>query len=304
MSSQLRDQRGFVLVVVLWIIAILAIVAAAFSRSVQGYVREASSSARTADAQMMADAGANLVAYLFTANRGRPDLQRRFGVDGRIFACRFAELGTLQIAVQDAGGKVNVNLADPRLLAALMSGLGVPVEAAVRHADRIVDFRDPDDETNPSGAERQAYLDALAPRGPKNAPFESLLELHQVLGLDAATVATISPYLTLNSGSAKLDPAVTPAALTVILNKGLRLLPFAKGFSILEDRVPEEFSGTAQGRHYWVSITARPDAGGAFVREATIDLQSPDNPRPRFIGWDIGTDTGPSTDAVETPPPC
>lgn len=293
------DQRGFILIVVLWVVVLLAIIAAAFTRSVQGFVREAAGSSRVAEAQAMADGGAELVAYEFAAGRAR----RRFAADGSPLRCRFADRGTLQITVQDTSGRVNVNFAEPRLLAALFAGVGVSAEDAVRYGDRIADYRDGDDEPSTGGAERDQYLAAGLTHGPKNAAFDSLLELSQVLGIDPAAASAVMPYVTLHSGSGKLNPAAISPRLTAVINAGLQKLPLASQNSLFGDILPAEFITTDEAATFALSIVALPDRGGAFEREAILALPAPANPRPKFVSWSVGDRAAiPPADDAGLPP--
>jgi general secretion pathway protein K len=72
------------------------------------------------------------------------------------------------------------------LLEWLLRGLDVSPEKAVALAAAIVDFRDEDDVPGVNGAESAAYRAAGLAQGPKNAPFETVTELDQVLGMDLA----------------------------------------------------------------------------------------------------------------------
>ena len=54
----------------------------------------------------------------------------------------------------------------------------------------------------PNGAEEAAYRAAGLPWGPKNAPFETVEELQQVLGMTADIYKRVAPSLTTYSGEA------------------------------------------------------------------------------------------------------
>ena len=55
--------------------------------------------------------------------------------------------------------------------------------SAAALVDAIVDFRDEDDLHCLQGAEDRDYADAGLPRGAKDAAFEAVEELQQVLGM-------------------------------------------------------------------------------------------------------------------------
>ena len=91
--------------------------------------------------------------------------------------------GRLRIEVTDASGLVELNNAGPELLKALLAGAGVDARGIrITFAEAIQDWRDRDDQSLPHGAESADYRAAGRSR-PKNASFESIEELGQVLGM-------------------------------------------------------------------------------------------------------------------------
>ena len=218
---------GFVLIVVIWMAALLALIAAGFARSVQTYVRVTANSIESARAEALADSGVNLAIIDLVAMRTAPDRARRFPIEGTAVACAMGGDATISIGVQDAGGRINLNLAGEGLLAALFVGLGATHDAAARYADTIIDFRDRDDVRRPHGAEAAEYRAAGVTMRPKNAPFEAFEELHQVLGLEPEMIAAMRPHVTLHSASAGLDPRVIQPALLELLTGGQDQRPAA-----------------------------------------------------------------------------
>jgi type II secretory pathway component PulK len=74
---------GFVLIVVIWLIALLALFAVGFSASVRSHLRWTANSVQTAKAETIADAGVQLAVLSLVASsqsRGKP---RRFPIDGQ-----------------------------------------------------------------------------------------------------------------------------------------------------------------------------------------------------------------------------
>ncbi|MBI3608737.1 MAG: type II secretion system minor pseudopilin GspK [Nitrospirae bacterium] len=111
--------------------------------------------------------------------------------------------GTVAVAIQDEGGKINVNaLVNPdgtiHLPLAIeqlkklfqLKGLDpAPVDA-------IVDWLDRDDVEEPGGAETVYYQRLDRPYHCRNGQFETLAELHLVKGITDEVYRAISPYLT------------------------------------------------------------------------------------------------------------
>ena len=111
---------------------------------------------------------------------------------------------------QVRAGLVDLNAASPALLEWLLRGLGVAPDRAAALAAAIVDFRDEDDIPSINGAESTAYRAAGLAHGPKNAPFETVMELDQVLGMDVTLLGRLRAVTTVYSRQRGIDGAVAP----------------------------------------------------------------------------------------------
>jgi Tfp pilus assembly protein PilX len=80
--SPLRNERGFVLVVVIAAIGLLALAAAGFAQVTRSHVRAAASTLSSSTAGSLADAGVQLAVLDLMAARRDPASQRRFTVGG------------------------------------------------------------------------------------------------------------------------------------------------------------------------------------------------------------------------------
>lgn len=85
------------------------------------------------------------------------------------------------IEVSDAGALVDLNAASVALFEPITRGVGLQEARSKAVPAAIVDFRDADDDFQSGGAEAEQYRAAGLPLGPKNAPFETVVELDQVL---------------------------------------------------------------------------------------------------------------------------
>src|SRR5262249_56000862 len=108
-------------------------------------------------------------------------------------------------AATDVGGPVDRKAAPGRLLEWLLRGLDVAPEKATALAAAIVDFRDADDVPSVNGAESAAYRTAGLGHGPKNAPFETVTELDQVLGMDPVLLDHLRAVATVHSRQPRTD---------------------------------------------------------------------------------------------------
>jgi general secretion pathway protein K len=306
-----EDERGFVLLVVLAALGLLALVAASFAQVARSHIRLAAVASESAKAEALADAGAHMAILDLVAARGSPRgplSPRRFALDATPLGCRIPGAGTLVIAVQDEAGKVDLNIASPPLLRALVLGTGVSGgEAAV---DAVLDFRDDDDDRRVSGAERAEYEAAGRPYGPRNGPFLAVEELAAVLGITQADADRLRPFVTIHSGLAAIDMNVAPQALVDVLAHGLRsgggpsLLESglsAGGLGATEQRstLPSQFLAASTRRAFSIRSQARTAGGTTFVRETVLEFVAPNSSVFVLRRWHRGSAAAaPATEAL------
>lgn len=208
----MRDRRprprGVALVIVLWVLALLAVVVLGFAVETRSGLRIARNHVESARARALADAGVSLaIAKLTTPNPEIP-----WPADGRSRVFFFGE-GEIRVSVQDEGGKVDLNTAPDDLLAGLFLALDIAPDVGQRLVDAIDDWKDPDDLRRPNGAEADDYRAAGLPYGPRNGPFESVDELRLVLGMTRDLYRRVSPFVTVYSRSARVNPMTAPPAV-------------------------------------------------------------------------------------------
>lgn len=193
---------GAALLLVLWLVALLTALIGAFALSARVEALQGRVLVDGAGAQEIARAG---VEYAL-ARLADPDPRSRWRADGRGYRWRYAD-AELRIAIVDESGKVDLNRADAALLGRLILAVGGEPGSADRIAAAIVDWRDTDALSQPAGGgEDPDYAAAGLPYGAKDAPFETVAEVEQVLGMTPALFARLAPYLTLYSGVARPDP--------------------------------------------------------------------------------------------------
>lgn len=198
----MNRARGAALLLVLWLLLLLSGLVAvfAFTSRIEGLQAGA---ARTRLAgQLAAEAGIEVAAR----HLSQADPARRWFPDGRPYGFSFAGY-RVEVQVLDEGAKLDLNAADATLLAALMRALGVPDERAGRLAGAIQDWRDPDGLLAlGGGAEDDDYAAADVEHGAKDAPFVTVSELQQVLGMDEATYRLLAPHVTVYSTAPRPRP--------------------------------------------------------------------------------------------------
>jgi type II secretory pathway component PulK len=295
-------QRGFALIAVLWIGILLALIAAAFSSAVRSRIRETAGRADTIRAEAVADAGVRM-ALMDLLNRGKnSQASPRFSSDGTPVVCSVGEEATLIIQVEDEEGKVNLNTSNEELLVALFAGLGATHDKARGYAERVMDFRDSDQDKRLDGAEREDY--AKSPEGvlgPKNTDFSSVDELDQVFGLPADLREKAKPFLTVFSTKDGIDASVAARALRDILVTGSNGIVAASNsagsgdsaFSISSE-LPRTFLARSSQRAYGITAEAFLPSGVRYVSEAVAGLPQGDVGIPVFQHWRRGMSRSPA----------
>jgi len=203
----LHSQRGAALLLVLWLITLLAALVGAFALTARIEQQQGRVLYRGVAADQAARAG---LEYALT-RLAMQDPALQWQADGRPYAWRFHDVA-VDVRIVDETGKVDLNAADITLLAALLQATGAAPEVATQVAGAIADWRDGDDFVQiTGGAEAADYASAGRPYGAKNAPFESVAEVEQVLGMTPALYEAVAPYLTIYSRLPAPDPQFAAA---------------------------------------------------------------------------------------------
>jgi general secretion pathway protein K len=253
-------QRGAALLLVMWLILLLSGLVAGYAAAARIESMQGNGLARGTASAEAARAGVEYAASRLLD----PDPARRWASDGRSY--RFAFDGAqIDVAVRDEAGKIDLNAAGPGLLLEFFMALGESRESATRLAGAILDWRDEDSLTQPAGgAEDANYQAAGLAWGAKDALFETVAELEQVLGMRPALYASAAPYLTVFSGAAMPDARSADGIV-------LRAMGVDRPQAVDPDAVPLAGSGTysidsrarlADGRRARVSVILRLGGNG------------------------------------------
>lgn len=209
----MTGMRGAALLLVLWLVALLTALVGAYALTARIEALQGRVGSRGAMAQEIARAGMEY-ALVRVADRNP---ETHWQPNGRAYAWRF-DGHDVQVRIIDETGKVDLNQADVPLLSRLMQALGEPPDAGDALAAAIVDWRDADDLSQPvGGAEDGDYAAAGRPYGAKDAPFETIAELEQVLGMTPDLYARLEPFLTLYSGRGQPDATYAQGPVLVAM---------------------------------------------------------------------------------------
>jgi general secretion pathway protein K len=190
-------ERGFALIAVLLVLAMLGVVGAEFAysmrleaTSVRAY-KEGIIGTHLAEAAI-AQATREIVADFDFACAGEDRQVTFYTKDGRVLP-RLARQqvafggGEFAYTIDDEERLLNVNISPPDRLDRLLRNLGI--EKATRDTinDSIQDWRDANDEHRVNGAESEdTYLKLAVPYRARNGALESITELLQIKGVTPA----------------------------------------------------------------------------------------------------------------------
>jgi len=210
----LARQEGLALVAVLWIVAALMVTATGVIYAVRGEVRTAASFREMAVAGALGEASVVLAASELAASRNRDSRLQRFDMT--------FEQSTVVVSVVPLTGLIDLNAAaEPLLTDMIAVAGGVDRSRAINLAQRIVDWRDTDEQARPDGAENSAYAAAGSPFRTRGGPFEAPEDLLQVLGMDYDLYVRLRPLFTVHlRGNGRVDPAAAPMPVLKILASG------------------------------------------------------------------------------------
>jgi general secretion pathway protein K len=275
-------ERGIAFVLVLWVIAMLSIMLGSFALVARTENLQSRHLFDTTQARYAAEAGLNLA--IFELRKADP--AERWVADGRPYRFGYGD-AEIEIAITDDSGKIDINSAGNNgdLLTNLFVTHGVPLDRAQALSDAVQDWIDPDDNTRPNGAEIAQYKAAGLPYGPKNAPFDTVSELQQVLGMTYDLYEKIEPGITIYSGRGAPNAAVgdptalramypdaSPEQIQQFIEQLHSQVPGAQGQApiLAPDGTPVMAGGS--GLTYSVKSRAKLPNGANTVLDATIRM--------------------------------
>ena len=214
MTRRVRDEGGFALLAVLWVMVGVASLALLYRLA----AREAVAAARNrADltvaawrAEGCAEAARAAISQALRAGRDEGPDSPTWAVLDRVVAADALAAGC-EVRLLSAGRGLDPNTADREMLLRLLTAADVPVGAADSMADALIDWRDPDSEPRPRGAEAGWYI-AAGRLPPRNGPLADVRELARVRGWDRAGLDTL---FSLEPGRIDLNRA-PPAVLAAL----------------------------------------------------------------------------------------
>jgi DNA uptake protein ComE-like DNA-binding protein len=240
--TAMRAQRGYVLIMVLGALALIAVVAARFAQRIEELQRQTAT--LQAHAQQRLEIGNALAATLYLASTRPlgpggfgPGIEPVLHADGRLY--RLPSGGEVQ--VQDQRGLIPLGAAERRPVSRLLQSLGVAQAQTDSWIDVLLDYQDTDSLKRLNGAEAPEYA-ALGLPPPRNEWLISLRELGRmpvwkerpdvVDRIEAFASVARQSVLNPNTASAEVLaaalPTATPEQLELLVTLRQRA-PFVNG---------------------------------------------------------------------------
>lgn len=208
-----NQQSGIALLIVLWMLALLSIIALAYSGMTRVEGQLTSNIVREASARALAESGFWLgVNDLIKA----PD-DRRFAPDGTRINLQQSLQQTLFISILDETGKIDLNKTSDQLLESLLASTGIDAGQNSYLRDAILDWRDRDQLKRVNGAEDDDYEAAGYPYGAKDGNFNSIEELSQIAGMTRDIYDKLQPLVTIHSMQGRVRLSTAPRSVLLAL---------------------------------------------------------------------------------------
>lgn len=295
-----HNERGIALVIVLWVGLLVAAIAGAFIVDTRNSTRLARNFLDNAEARALADGGIHLALFELV----RSGAETKWRRDGRLYR-RVVPGGTLEIAVEDEAGKIDLNNASDELLEGLFRAAGVDGDKASAFVQAIEDIRNDEDSREQllrsvgiPNDELKTVSDALRSSGQSNLgsgndpfstgntdgrTFYTVDSLGQVPGITPDLYALLLPALTV-FGDTKLNFLTSPReallAIPGVTAEAVDIFLLGRTADDANDPL-DAFLVEGRARDFWrksesafvtVKVLAQSENGAKFVRVAIVEI--------------------------------
>jgi general secretion pathway protein K len=185
----LCGTAGFALLIVLWWMALLALVVMQLLAAGRNETAIVANLRNSAIAEAVADGAVHRAIFQVLASR--------WDADGTPHTVRTAQ-GAAVVTITDEGKKIDPNIAPAAVMEGLLRACGANARVAGPLARAIVEWRSIDGLRSPD-AKRQPYQAAGLGYLPPSRRFVSDDELGLVLGMSPALLACIAPHISIHS---------------------------------------------------------------------------------------------------------
>ena len=299
-----RRERGFALLLVIWVVAILSVLAAGFAVATRSESRLARNLLEAAEARALAEAGVARAGLALLET----DPRRQWRGDGTPHELAL-EGGTARIRIEDEAGKIDLNLAPPELLSGLCVELRIDGSICAALMDGVTERRR---SVAPTPAPNQPLqLGALRFQAGQAigigtqsltqlqvAAFGAVDELSQLPGIDPETVERLRPFVTVYSQNPRIDTSVAPREVLLAIpganpREVERLMDARAALSLNPQAgtvLPtlsgvDNYVASGQLRIATILATGVTERGAAFTRRTIVALSGVANHPLQTLEW-------------------
>jgi general secretion pathway protein K len=285
-----RDREsGVAIVLVLWMIALLTVLAVSFARDASVQAKIVRNQYDVARARALADTGVSLA--ILGILDPAPDDKARLDGSPRDFT--YGD-GEIVLGLQNEAGKIDLNHASGEMLGNLFRAVGLDAAQAVALVDAVANWKRSRRAVWDSSVNRGRFEPAVTAIG----PFLALEEFRTVQGVTPEIYALVAPFLTVFSGTERIDalaaprqvllslPGIDPAEVDAYVAARAKfgpdpsLLPALTGV--------DAYLGQDTVSFVSISSEGRIPPNARFIRAATISLVVNVSERYRIVSWQQG----------------
>jgi len=277
-------RRGVVLVMVLWSIAMLSALAMAASVSFRGFAGIAAIGRDRVQGEALFTAGLEVAASMVASSAPFTEIETIVNLS----------TGAVRARLSDEGGRIDVGRAPAEVLAALLRSVGAPEPQANDAAQRIVQWRNRNNNGSPSAPIPAGNTLAKSLGTDTGQPFADVLEIAQVPGVAPQWVAAMTPLTTVY-GSETVNPLTAPAAVIAALpgvnRVQLETFLAARRASPTDERIgaalgpAQRFLATKREQVVGVELAETLPDGYAAAARAVMVLMPQDSQPYRILVW-------------------
>jgi general secretion pathway protein K len=267
MSIHKARERGFAVLVVLWTLALVALLVAHVLANGRTELSIAANRSEAEDVQAIADGAVYQATFRVMAGE--------WTADGATRQLRVGA-GNAEVQIEDLAGRINPNHVSRAVMQRLLVDIGARPEQADEIAMAMEDWRRSGNEAEPLGATAPQYLLARLGYVPTGQPFRNLQEIGLVLGMTPGLLAALAPHLSVFAPATPDPLRADPLVARALTAEDGAIIAAASQYEPREAEVVE------------ITAAALAPSGVRFSRRAVIGLFPPGhgNPNPwRILAW-------------------
>lgn len=215
------NNQGFALIVVIMVLLLASFLASQLSLDVRTEQRIAANIKERERAAILAEAGFNIALFRLMDKPVALEAERAYGllVPGQQYTHPLKD-GQVRYYAANESGKIDLNAADPRLLALFLRHWRLSMEQVEVVLDSLLDWRDPDNLLRVNGAEQEYYMRLSEPHIPRNGRIEDPSEFFLIrgAGMLAGKFSAPDVFTVHNQGKGINVNSLTPAMLDFIVD--------------------------------------------------------------------------------------